>query len=68
MSDKNAQYSPLDLRVLNDKKRKTVSLEESLKDIVPIKWDREILEGQRKITLTEIFSFWVRTLPLFVLF
>ncbi len=31
--------------------RPTVTNEETFKDIIPIKWSKEVLEGKKKITL-----------------
>lgn len=48
----NKKYNPLDLEKLKNKKRTSISMEESLEDIVPINWSKEVLEGKRKITVT----------------
>lgn len=39
------------LRVLRSKPAKFVSTEEALKDIVPIDWPDDVLNGTRKVTI-----------------
>lgn len=34
--------------------RPTVTNKETFKDVIPIKWSKEVLEGKRKITLYSV--------------
>ena len=35
-----------------EKKRKIISSDEALKDIIPIEWDDEVLRGEKRIIVT----------------
>lgn len=41
----------LDLNKLKDKPRIIISSEESLEDVIPFNWSKEVLEGKKKITV-----------------
>ncbi|WP_165920870.1 hypothetical protein [Muricomes intestini] len=45
-----AEYKRLDFSKLNFDPT-PISTEESLRDITPIKWSKDVLSGKRKITL-----------------
>lgn len=45
------QMNRLDLDALWKKKSRIVSSEEALKDVIPIQWDNDILEGRKKVTV-----------------
>jgi hypothetical protein len=47
----NKKYKPLDLSKLAAKKSTIVSSEESLKDISPINWSKDVLSGKKKIRM-----------------
>lgn len=44
----------LDMNIIKNKKRKTISMEEALKDTIPIKWSDEILNGDKKIIVNAL--------------
>lgn len=46
-------YRKLDMNAVMSKKGKIISSEEALRDIVPIEWDEEVLNGERKVVLTK---------------
>lgn len=45
-------YATLNLKTLLGKKGKIVSSEKALKNVDPIDWGHEILDGEEKITVT----------------
>lgn len=47
----NKKFKPLNISKLNTKKCTIVSSEESLKDISPINWSKEVLSGQKKVLI-----------------
>lgn len=54
MDKKETQYARFDLQILANKKSRIVSSEEALKDVVPIDWGSEVLEGKKKVLVTEV--------------
>lgn len=44
-------YKRLDLNKINKRVKKTISSEEALKDIEPIKWSKDILLGKKKVII-----------------
>ena len=44
-------YKPLDMRKLKDKKHIVVPTDDALKDVVPIKWDEEVINGNKRVVL-----------------
>ena len=44
-------YKPLDLGKIKDKKSVLVSTEEALKDVTPIEWDADVLNGNKQVIL-----------------
>ena len=46
-------YKPLNLKNLQNKKRLTVSTEEALKDVIPIEWDNDVINGNKEVLLVE---------------
>ena len=45
-------YSKLNMSVLQNKKSKTVSSAEALRDVVPFNWSEQVLTGKQKIKVT----------------
>lgn len=41
----------LDLEKIKEKLGKPISSKDALKDITPIKWSKDVLEGKKKITV-----------------
>ena len=54
MDKKETQYAHFDLQILANKKSRIISSEEALKDVVPIDWGSEVLEGKKKVLVTEV--------------
>lgn len=52
MNDK--KYEGLNLNILKSKKSRIISSEEALKDIIPIEWSDEVLEGKEKVIIGDI--------------
>lgn len=50
MENKNSNYKKLDRTKLKFKKR-PVSAQEALKDIIPIPWGEAVLHGERKVEI-----------------
>lgn len=49
---KNAEkYPAFDMRVLDKKKKRIVSSEEALKEIIPINWSSSVLSGEKKVII-----------------
>ena len=46
-------YKPLDLGKIKDKKSVLVSTEEALKDVTPIEWATDVLNGNKQAILVE---------------
>ena len=47
-------YKRLDFtELLKNKKTKTISMEESLKDITPIQWSKEVREGKKTVVISK---------------
>ena len=44
-------YKKLDRNILQNKKRRIISSNEALKDIVPIKWSDDVIKGRKKVTI-----------------
>ena len=44
-------YKKLDRNILQNKKRRIISSNEALKDIVPIKWSDDVINGRKKVTI-----------------
>ena len=44
-------YKPLDLGRIKDKNSVLVSTEEALKDVTPIEWDEDVLNGNKRVVL-----------------
>lgn len=49
--DERKEYRKLDMSKLKSRKRSTISTEESLKDIIPINWNDEVLNGKKKVII-----------------
>lgn len=47
------EYRKLDLSKLKSRKRKVISTEDSLRDIVPIQWSDEVISGQKKVVISK---------------
>ena len=45
----NQQYRKLDMSKLKFREHSTISTEEALKDVTPIKWSQEVLDGKKKV-------------------
>ena len=46
-------YKSLDMAKIKDKKSVFLSTEEALEDVVPIEWDAEVLNGNKRVVLVE---------------
>lgn len=44
----------LDLEILKSKKSKIVSMEDALKDVEPIEWTEDVIEGKKKVLIKQI--------------
>lgn len=53
MSNVMERYATLDLQALSRKKGKIVSSQEALRDVKPVKWDKDIMQGKRKVIVTQ---------------
>lgn len=53
MTNSMIGYAALDLQSLSKKNVRIVSSSEALKDVSPIKWEEETLQGSKKITITK---------------
>jgi hypothetical protein len=48
------KYNRLDMGKFNAKKSIFVSNKESLEDVIPMNWSREVLEGKKKVMVTKL--------------
>lgn len=53
MGNTTVKYNTLDLCALMGKKSKIVSSDEALKDIKPIEWGDEVVQGKKKVLATK---------------
>lgn len=51
---KDKKYEGINLDILKSKKSRIISSEEALKDVVPIEWSDEVLEGKEKVVIGNI--------------
>ena len=49
--DERKGYRRLDMSKIKNRETGTMSLKESLKDIVPINWSDDVLNGKKKVVL-----------------
>ena len=47
----NQIYRRLDFSKISSRNTKVVSSEEALKDVTPVEWSEDILNGKRKVTI-----------------
>ena len=47
----NPSYRRLDFSKISSRNTKVVSSEEALKDVTPVEWSEDILNGKRKVTV-----------------
>lgn len=52
MSNVMEGYATLNLQALSKKKGKIISSKEALHDVKPIDWDREVMQGKKKVVVT----------------
>lgn len=52
MNKKDNEYRRLDFSKINTQRFSTASSEESLRDIAPIQWSKEVLNGEKRIRIT----------------
>ena len=52
MNENRKPYQRLDIEKLKGRITKPISLEEALKDIVPMEWTEEVMSGKQKIIIT----------------
>lgn len=52
MSNVMERYATLDLQALSRKKGKIVSSQEALRDVKPVEWDKDVVQGKRKVIVT----------------
>lgn len=53
MSNVMERYATLDLQALSRKKGKIVSSQEALQDVKPVEWDKDVMQGKRKVIVTQ---------------
>lgn len=53
MSNVMERYATLDLQALSRKKSKIVSSQEALRDVKPVEWDKDVMQGKRKVIVTQ---------------
>ena len=53
MNSSVLSYNKLDLHSLGKKNVKIVSSEEALKDVIPMKWEEDTIQGRTKVTVTK---------------
>ena len=53
MNSSVLSYTKLDLHSLGKKNVKIVSSEEALKDVIPMKWEEDTIQGRTKVTVTK---------------
>lgn len=51
--DERKRCRSLDMSKIKRRKTGTISLEESLKDVFPIEWTDDVLNGKRKIIISK---------------
>lgn len=56
MSNVMEKYATLDLQALMRKNGKIISSEEALKDVQPVDWGKDVLQGKKKVTVTRVKS------------
>lgn len=44
----------LNMEKIHKRIKKTISMEEALKDVVPMNWSDEVLSGQRQVVVTNM--------------
>ena len=44
----------LNMERINKRIKKTISMEEALKDVVPVNWSEEVLSGQQQVVVTNM--------------
>lgn len=53
MNSSVLSHTKLDLHSLGKKNVKIVSSEEALKDVIPMKWEEDTIQGRTKVTVTK---------------
>ena len=53
MNSSVLSYTKLDLHSLGKKNVKIVSSEEALKDVIPMKWEEDTIQGRTNVTVTK---------------
>ncbi len=53
MSNSAMPYAALDLHALSKKNVKIISSKDALKDVVPIPWEEDVLEGNRRVIVAK---------------
>lgn len=53
MSANALQYRKLDFSKIDGRITGTISSEEALKDVSPIKWSEDVLSGKKKVVITK---------------
>ena len=48
-----SKYNPLDLKKLHDEYVLTISTKDALKDVTPINWDDEVVNGRKSVLLID---------------
>ena len=56
MSNVMEKYATLDLQTLMRKNGKIISSKEALKDVQPVDWGKDVLQGKKKVTVTRVKS------------
>ena len=46
-------YRQLDMKKIKNKERSFVFAEKALKDVIPIEWDDEVVNGNKRVLLVE---------------
>lgn len=47
-----SEYKKIDMKKLKEKEIITISTKEALKDITPIRWSEDVLNGKKKVIVT----------------
>lgn len=53
MSKQNQQYKTLDISKLKFREHSIISTEEALKDVTPIDWPDDVLNGDKKVIISK---------------
>ena len=46
-------YKPLNMEIIRNKKHVFITAEKALEDVIPIEWDEEVINGNKRVLLVE---------------